>query len=1083
METGLPQSIPLHSRMIHSAALAVNGVVNRIGSAVTKTIDAWVNTPKAIKLPIETAAMLYAPGKWLGPKGAIAAVTVLTETPKNLAAFLCNQPLQYVGERWQLLDIHSFPQDPKAPLTELDKKIGTFERALPPLFTPPLPLQFVDASFSSPIEQAASSHEMAKITDKKLDFLIEKVSYLSILKAMHSYSGVPENDGPPLLCLVDEASRTKNPSLWNIFTSHFGANMSLWGRFKAGFIYLVLWQIPTLPKIIDAYMKNMLTELRINLRENGEKRKKFINGILEDADNFFEVYNGAAETYANDNERKGNLNHYRKNAIDLMLPRDEPGSGKTVKELRMDLYRKLSASIVDHFSPGVRFGILDGWLNKAIQNILRDKILPEVFLNITDEGQEATKRYNIPFFLALTKTLTAQISKIQGKTEEESTDASKLYGIKNFEAIVKKILWTIDMGDCKTPEEVRARMEKLKQPWSGIDGEVRTGIQLGIQKALAVLCDYLSKQENTEELFASIFEAIASPLSGHLPMTDKQWAEVAVEYEGAKILLKQAGASLSKQVIQASVQDRVRGSGKATEAAETAAKAIFAEHQSRGRETFEELLRICDTAREKLQQPNGAELNIYPELASIASVLKAFENKERVKITIEQDPPPKIATLPKAEQEAILRILHPLYEGSNQMMDLVLQIQNLQKQHSGHASIAHELSGIREAIEEIASYQPSPAPLNLINEIAEHFKNIDSLDQVEAAKLIPLKEMIDAMARTLQQSSRIQRSLTALESLFGENKGLIDQLALSHHNNPPPGFKKWKCVEEIKQNVKKASFNMIEEWQIFDLIDKMSQYSSLPNPRPDFSKEIQEPLAALLNARKTSLEKDQKRVLASLEKTIPQATHASRHEEEKSNRSCQNVLHEMQKKGNLLEADAWRLYKQFEQAKKENLLRPTPEQLGQIGGTLGFLLGLGLGNHSLEAGSAATALAAASAASVYNLGHTAKRKWLKFSASVLSSGAASFIATKYISEAAQRAFPAYPMIPALIGAAGASAGFEYLGAKITKRIIDTGVDVAMPKVTELFDAAYEHVLTNDVIINGGIKIMMKQIVDLFPPKK
>jgi hypothetical protein len=75
------------------------------------------------------------------------------------------------------------------------------------------------------------------------------------------------------------------------------------------------------------------------------------------------------------------------------------------------------------------------------------------------------------------------------------------------------------------------------------------------------------------------------------------------------------------------------------------------------------------------------------------------------------------------------------------------------------------------------------------------------------------------------------------------------------------------------------------------------------------------------------------------------------------------------------------------------------------------------------------------------------------------------------------------MIPALIGAAGASAGFEYLGAKITKRIIDTGVDVAMPKVTELFDAAYEHVLTNDVIINGGIKIMMKQIVDLFPPKK
>jgi ElaB/YqjD/DUF883 family membrane-anchored ribosome-binding protein len=1074
----------LHSRMLGTAAWALNGAARRIGVAVSKTVDAWVNTPKAIKLPLETAALLYAPGQWLGPKGAIAAVTVLTETPKNLAAFLCNQPVQYVGERWQLFDIQGFPKDPRAPLSELDKKISTFERALPPLFTPPLPLQFVDASFS-PIEAAAATSEMEKITDKKLDVLIEKVSYLSIFKAMQSFSGVPENIGVPLLCLVDEASRTKNLSLWNIFTSHFGARMSLWGRLKAGIVYLFLWHwIPVLPKIVDAYMKNMLNELRINLRENGEKRKKFINGLLEEADNFFEVYNGAAETYANDNERKGNLNHYRKNAIDHILPKDESASLKTVQELRMDLYRKLSASIVDHFSPRIRFGMFDGWLNKTIRNLLQGKILPQVFLNVSDEGQEATKRYNIPFFLALTKTLTAQISKIQGKSEEEPTDASLLYGIKNFEAIVKKILWTIDMADCKTPEEVRAKMEKLKKPWTGIDGEVRNGIQRGIQKGLAVLCDYLSKQENTEELFASLFESVASPLSGHLPMTDRQWAEVAVEYEGAKILLKQAGASLAKQFIQASVQDKVRGSGKATEAAENAAKGIFAEHQDRGRETFEELLRICDTAREKLHQPLSPEMNIYPELASIASVLKAFENKERVKITTEQDPPPKIATLPAAEQEAILRILHPLYEGSNQMMDLVLQLQNLQKQYVSHTGVTRELGEIREALEEIASYQPSPAPFALIEGIAARFKNIETLDPGAAVILGSLKEEIDQMARPLLQIARIHRQESALESLAQEkSKGLIEELALSLQNNPPPGFKKRKCLEEIKKNVKMASFNMIEECQIMELIDKMSQYNSLPVPRPNLQKEILEPLAALLRARKTSLEKDRKRIVSFLEENLQKAHESSEFEESKSNRSCQNVLNEMQKKGDLLEANVWRLYKQIEQAKKETLLRPTPAQLGQIGGTLGFLLGMGLGRHSLEAASAGAALAAASGASVYSLGNFPNGKWLRFSASVLSAGAASFFATKYVSEAAQKAFPAYPMLPTLIGAAGTAAGFEYLGAKITKRIIDTGVDVAMPKVTEIFDAAYEHVLTNDVIINGGIKILMKQIVDLFPPKK
>jgi hypothetical protein len=850
---------PLHSRVSSTASWAVS-----------KTRDAWVNMPKALKLPFIAAAILYVPKDWVKVKGALLAATVLAETPRNLTAFLSNHPLQYFGKRWQLFDF--FPKDPKAALTTLDKKIGTFERAQPPLFNPPLPLKMIDV----PPISSAPTIDMAKATDKKLEILIEKVSYFSILKAMQTYSGVLESNTSSLLCLVDEASRSRNPALWNIFTRHYGAKMSLWGRLKAGFIYCFLWQFQILPKTVDAYLKNMLTELRLNLKDNGEKRKKFINGIFEDADNFFDVYNGAAETYAKDYARKGNLNHYRKTAIDLMLPKEGSKSWKTPEQLRMDLFRKLSASIVDHFSPKVRFGYLDGWLNNAIRNTLRDKILPEVFLAISEEGQEATKRHNIPFFLGLTKTLTAQISKVQGKIEEgPSSDTSSLYGIKNFEAIVKKVLWTLDMANCKTADEVRARIEKLKTPWSGLDGEVRNGIQLGIQKGLAVLCDYLSKQENTEELFANLFESITSPLSGSgkLPMDDKEWSEMAIEYEGAKILLKQAGAELSKQIIQSAIQDKV-GGGKVTEAAEKAARAIFSEHKARGRDTFEELLRICKTIRKKLHPLNDvSEINIYSELASIASILKAFENKERVKITIEQDPPPKIATLPHSEQEAILRILHPLYEGANQIMDHVLDLQNLQKQ----------------------------------------------------------------------------------------------------------------CTSRL----------------------------------------------------------------------------------------------EMQQRGDRLLADARKFYELIERAKKETLLQPTSEELGQVGGTLGFLFGLGIGKYSPEA---ATALGAAAATGVANLSNLAKGKWLKFTASAIGASAVSIFATKYLSDTAA-AFGLPPIVPALIGAAGTTAGFEYVGAKFSKRLVDTGVEVVMPKVTEIFDTAYEHLLTNDLVINGGIKIMMKQVVDLFPPKK
>src|SRR5579872_5113697 len=99
METLGTQSTSRHSRISSTATKAVAGTVNGLGSAVSKTVDAWVHTPKAIKLPLETAAFLYAPESWVGAKGpyAIAAATVLTETPKNLAAFLTNSPVQYIG--------------------------------------------------------------------------------------------------------------------------------------------------------------------------------------------------------------------------------------------------------------------------------------------------------------------------------------------------------------------------------------------------------------------------------------------------------------------------------------------------------------------------------------------------------------------------------------------------------------------------------------------------------------------------------------------------------------------------------------------------------------------------------------------------------------------------------------------------------------------------------------------------------------------------------------------------------------------------------------------------------------------------
>ena len=409
--------------------------------------------------------------------------------------------------------------------------------------------------------------------------------------------------------------------------------------------------------------------------------------------------------------------------------------------------------------------------------------------------------------------------------------------------------------------------------------------------------------------------------------------------------------------------------------------------------------------------------------------------------------------------------------------------------------MTRELRQIREAIEEIVSNPSIPTALEQITRMKEHFSSLETLDPTDSDNTRELKELIDTIYRSLQQLSKEQKELNALARLQpfpgtkpGSQQGLIDQLVLSVLDKPLPGFKKWRCIEQIIQNVKIAAFSPVDQQRIFELVDKMSKFNSLPNPRPDFNREIWEPLAALLNERKTALDRSQKKAVSLVERSVPRAHQRCSLQETSMHDLSQSLWNEMRETGDLLQSNASQLSHLLEQAQKEILLQPTAAQLGQVGGTLGFVLGLAAGKAMTpEVGSAFGAIAAASVA---NLKTLAQGKWIRFSIPVVAAGAAATLVTRFVTERLEDLY--WPdasidkmpeMIPILIGAAGASAGLEYVGAKMTKRLIDTGVDIAMPKVTKVFDAAYEELLMNDIVINGTIKIMMKQIVDLFPPKK
>lgn len=1067
--------------------------------------EQWANIPKSLKLPIMGLSVLLAPKEYSHLRTLASLAFVAELAPLKVAQFLLGRPIGIQGKRLQLPFFESsFPSDPQGhltPLTDLDLNIGKFERqaakiqnasaleaSRPTTIAPssPPPLEPTALSRASAMEEA---------TNQKLGVLSEKLSNFGILKAMHAVSGLSDADDIQKLLPFADSALAKNPagesklSPWRFFCNHYSDKIGWFGWIKAALTYLFLYAwVPIIPKTVDAYMKGILQQLRVHLKEDSETRKKFINGLLEEADNFLDLYNGAAVAYAEDVHRKGSLTHYRRAAVDgQIFEKSQMDAGKSPEELKKELYRKLSHSIMDHFAPKISFGgIIDGFLNWIIQKKLRDTILPEAFRSASEGGKESTQKHNIPFFLALTRTLRSQIYKMQGNMMEpgaSDADTTPVIGGSNFASIVKKLLWAIDVGDCKTAEDMKAKIKQLeaKKEESAIEADVRDGIEKGVQKGLAVLFDYLSKQENTEELFEILFDSLIDPLSGKLPMSDKQWKEIEIEYEGAKILLKQSAFVLFKQIVQEAVQERVEG-GSPPQRAERIAQEIFAEHRKRGQETFEEMLSCSNKLQEKIHKSNGfatEENAIYAELATIVSVLKTFENEERVKMTLEQDPAPKIAKLPPADQEAIQHGLFRFYEGAKEAMEKVLRLQEGQKEYANHTLIVQCLQKIGQIFEEIAqSDTPSLSQMMLLQDTIVFLES--KVSQEAFPELKELKLHSAALLRTVTQHADEQKSLQAADALLSD-KGPLAELLLYVQNTPSPGFKKNQCIGTIKELIKTVTPLKGEQEQLFLLLEKLNKYSTLPHPLPHLEEEICKPLFLRLEKHKEKLLRNRQSSEALFRVKIPQtsAFAAQRHAEYEQ-RLHQNWM-TLNAEAADLQTQVTSLLSDIKYAEREKQLRPTPTQLGQIGGVIGFLANGALTVYTSKGAAISGAVGAGSAWMIRNLSYFASDyKWKIYGAlSTAMAGIAGYYAAASLS---QQSAAFSDSLPLFVGGAAAAAGLEYAASRFHTKYVSAGVSIVRPKVEKLFDKAYENFLMEETVINAAFDIVMKQVVKTFPPR-
>lgn len=1055
----------------------------------------WNAIPKSVSLPFQTALALSTPTVLASiPSSALASSLITASAskaiaglgmtawtvPQDLRSFFLGTPMNFSGARiqpYQMLGLQSdvLPKNPENPLTDLNQKILSFERTAKTLPLPDEePLIALANSPSAEPQTPKAKNEREHQTDAHLHVVIDKVSRLSMLYTMLYASGIEEpNPMPILLQIADKASlaqaKGKTNSLWDFFQAHYRNQLGWLGWAKAKSVYSLGWQASLIPKTVDAYLTNLLRELRINLKENGEKRKQLINGILDDLDNVLDIYNGAAETYVQDSARKGNLNRYRKMALDMHLQAEEHKAieGLSPKEARMDSCLKLSASVIDHFSPQIKFRFAEDFLNARIRSLLKYKILPEIFFNITVEGKDAAKQYNTPFLLALTKTMTSQLGAVQASLEEGSGDAvSSSSGIKNFEGTVKKLMRAIDLADYNTPEEMRKRLAELEnrsESETYISSKVRVQIQEGIQKGLAVLFDYLSKQENTEQLFSLCFESLLDPLSGKMPLTEEEWTAMETEYKAANVLLKQAAHSLFTQIIKKAVEDYFFGS----ELVDRTTQTIFLDHKSRGQKSFTQIEKSASSILRKIDemQKNPTSSNhIYAELKNLVDTLKSFQNAERLQIIQNQDPLPPIGNLPDAHRQSILRTLYPFYQDSNRLMDHCL---SLQKQQQYQILFANLTAKCRELQGHFVHLQNPKSDRSLIAaKIRETVTELKPLCASASMRMEDLFKQTDQILHSAEELSNAQKTLKIFEEI----------LALRDH---PPITKHKAQLQTLADLVLKESS---EKKTFYSMIEKIKLAKSLEE-----KEKIWDQLTDWIRVYQILSYQTIKRVsplfsvqLAEGEKLIAAQVGSSQN-------LVQNSLRAMQANANKLYFKSSLLLTKMNQAETEKQITPSSDHAAILGFAAGGAFGLLSSSlaarlelsQEAQAASASFIGAAFGSAMFYMARCLSSRVETNTSGELILGGVSSMFggaAAAGISTLLPSWIP-----PSLLGATIASAGLEY-AASNKKLAVDLTLDIAVPKVQNKFEKANEHLLQNPILIDSGLKTVMKQIVSLFPPK-
>ena len=644
--------------------------------------------------------------------------------------------------------------------------------------------------------------------------LIHKLSMFATLLQMRDKAEISEEDNTSLMNLVKTATTGPNPpSLWSLFSTHYGNRLSFLQKFKAFWIYWFYYQTSLIHNTTNAYLSGFIKNVTQNLvQENSSTRVKFFTKLLEQTNQFLIADINATKAFALSSE-DGDLEQYRNRAIEKVYGFSLSELCRTFSETQVDN----SLPKVEFFKnfqsipiAGLFFCLFEWFVNRfIIQSAMKAWILPNALQSVVTEGLKATDPNHLPFSLALTRFLNTQLVQLQQKLQTGSFSTgpmSQLPGTEQLPETVKHLMEALALEGCKTERDITAKLDELKHEKKGtIEKDVEAAIELAVNDAASLLLHFLNEKAASGELFAKLLEISFAPFSGQT--LDQKM--LLSEYKNELAILQNDGSLLLSKVIRDAVAEKFHS--KASIDSKTQAEESFSNQKRVIKKVMATIVPLCEKMAEKIkdskEHPSDTSTNIQIDLQSLLEVLRLFVNsKELISSTAE--------TSSDVDLKEMWLIVTPLYEKIHSLLQRALELQKLQDQFPSHAKVSFHLIKISHILS-------NPLTAQRLQDLSHHADEMAHCRVKNVPLIKEIKELLEELSLRFQKISKEQAVIDAICGIYPPRHSVHDRVVpgpLDHLLNnalgvPPVGFRKTHCLQEINRFLSYLPENEKQELQ------------------------------------------------------------------------------------------------------------------------------------------------------------------------------------------------------------------------------------------------------------------------------